>query len=89
MENILFVNALGLIVSKRANQEDGAKESGDYEIAVYHAQSGSCHLKQYFRAGDKIVCNKKDAQINVRPCPKNAEKTQAIADLGEEILNES
>jgi len=71
MENILFVNALGLIVSKRANQEDGAKESGDYEIAVYHAQSGSCHLKEYFRVGDKIVCNKDDAQINVRPLNNN------------------
>lgn len=71
MQDVLFENALGLIVSKRVNQEDGAKESGNYEIGVYHAQSGACHLRNHLEVGDKIVCNKDDAQINVRPLNNN------------------
>lgn len=66
MQDVLFENALGLIVSKKANQEDGVKQSGHYEIGVYTNSHGWCHLRNHLEAGDKIVCNKDDAQINVR-----------------------
>ena len=66
MEDALFENALGLIVSKKANQEDGVKQSGNYEIGVYSNSYGWCHLKSRLEVGDKIVCNKDDAQINLR-----------------------